>query len=181
MAKKEGRAQRLAIITIMLLFVFTSVGAVLLSVMQNSEQSDQQKALQELLKQQNQPEDNTPKKKAENAYIPKGDVTKLVVTDLKKGTGAVVKKGDIITAHYQGTLVDGIIFDSSYDRGEPATFALDQVIQGWQEGIPGMKVGGKRRLVIPASMAYGESGTNGIPPNSALVFEIELKAIGGGQ
>ena len=180
MAKKEGRAQRVAIILIAVLFLFTSVGAVVMSIMQNNEQTDQQKALQELLEQQ-QTQQQQSTKKAENAFIPKGKVTKLEITDLKTGDGETVKDGDTITAHYQGTLTDGTIFDSSYERGEPATFPLDSVIVGWQEGIPGMKVGGKRRLVIPAEKGYGAAGTNGIPPNSALVFEIELKSIGGGE
>jgi len=179
MARKEGRAQRVAIIVIALLFLFTSVGAVVLSIIQNEDQNEQQQAIQELLEQQQEQQAN--REKAEDAFIPKGEVTKLQITDLKTGTGETVKAGDTITAHYRGTLTDGTIFDSSYDRGEPSTFSLDGVIEGWQEGIPGMKVGGKRRLVIPADKAYGETGTSGIPPNSALVFEIELKSIGGEQ
>lgn len=179
MAKKEGRAQRVAIIVIMLLFVVTTVTSVVLGVMQNNEQNEQQKQLQELLKKQADAQKQLQGKKVKNAYIPKGEVTKLEITDLRTGKGDAVKPGDTITAHYQGTLTDGTLFDSSYERGEPSTFSLNEVIEGWQEGIPGMKVGGKRRLVIPASKAYGSTGSSGIPANSALVFEIELKSIGG--
>jgi len=109
------------------------------------------------------------------AFKVDGDVTELQKTDLKVGDGAEVKAGDTITVHYKGTLASsGAKFDSSYDRGEPITFALTGVIQGWQEGVPGMKVGGKRRLVIPSEMGYGAQGSGSIAPNSDLVFEIEL-------
>jgi FKBP-type peptidyl-prolyl cis-trans isomerase len=178
MAKKEGRAQRVAIILIGLLFLATTVGGIVVSIMQNDEQTAQEKQIQELLKQQ-QLQQKKSAKKAKNAYIPKGAVTKLEITDIKTGAGSEVKSGDTVTVDYQGTLTDGTIFDSSYDSGKPATLNLNNVIEGWKKGIPGMKVGGKRRLVIPASMAYGADGTQGIPPNSALVFIIELKSIGG--
>lgn len=110
------------------------------------------------------------------AYIPEGDVTKLVIEDLKEGDGAEVKAGDIVTLHYHGTLAkDGTVFDSSFERGTPITFGLDNLIPGWQEGIPGMKVGGRRRLVIPSELGYGEVGSPpAIGPNADLVFEIEL-------
>lgn len=182
MARGKERAQRVAIITIMLLFVLTSVGGVVLSLMQAKDSQKQQEELQELLTQQNKTKSEAePSKKAKDAYIPKGEVTKLEITDIKTGTGDAVKAGDTVTVDYQGTLTDGTIFDSSYEGGEPATFGLDQVIEGWQKGIPGMKVGGKRRLVIPADLAYGAQAKGTIPANSALVFEIELKSIGGGE
>ena len=112
------------------------------------------------------------------AFKVEGKVDKLQITDLTEGAGDEVKAGDTLTVHYKGTLAQtGAKFDSSYDRGEPATFPLTGVIQGWQEGMPGMKVGGKRRLVIPAAMAYGDTAQKGIPANSDLVFEIELIAI----
>jgi FKBP-type peptidyl-prolyl cis-trans isomerase len=90
-----------------------------------------------------------------------------------------VAEGATITAHYTGALAkDGTIFQSSHDFGDPVTFGLGQVIQGWTKGVPGMKVGGIRRLVIPAEQAYGErSPASNIPPNSDLVFDIELVAI----
>jgi FKBP-type peptidyl-prolyl cis-trans isomerase len=111
-------------------------------------------------------------------FTPVAQVDKLQVIDLQEGTGEVVKAGDTVTAHYTGALAkDGTIFQSSLDTGNPATFPLDNVIKGWQEGVPGMKEGGKRRLVIPAADAYGNQAQSGIPANSDLVFDIELKKI----
>ncbi|MBC8145471.1 MAG: FKBP-type peptidyl-prolyl cis-trans isomerase [bacterium] len=95
-----------------------------------------------------------------------------VITD---GTGAQPKSTDKVTTHYKGTLIDGTTFDSSYERGQPASFQLDQVIRGWTEALQLMKVGSKWRLFVPSDLAYGEQGTQGkIGPNSALVFEVEL-------
>lgn len=106
-------------------------------------------------------------------------VSELQVTDVEVGTGETVNPGATITAHYTGALVkNGIIFQSSYDFGNPISFGLDQVIKGWTEGVPGMKVGGTRRLVIPAEQAYGSaSPAKNIPANSDLVFDITLMAI----
>jgi peptidylprolyl isomerase len=114
-----------------------------------------------------------------SGFTPAGPVTQLEILDTVPGTGDEVKPGDTITAHYTGALVaTGVIFQSSHDRGEPVTFGLNQVIKGWTEGVPGMKVGGTRRLLIPAAMAYGSaSPAPNIPPNSDLVFDIELIAI----
>lgn len=102
----------------------------------------------------------------------------LVVKDLIEGTGTEVKKGGaLITAHYCGYLEDGTEFDSSYDRGQPFQTVLSRkkVIAGWVEGLKGMKVGGKRKLWVPAAMGYGDRGFGEvIPPNSNLIFEIEL-------
>ncbi len=117
-----------------------------------------------------------------NAFTVEGPVTELGITDIKEGTGPAAKVGDNITVHYKGTLAQsGVKFDSSYDRGEPITLALQTasatqsgVIAGWVQGIEGMKEGGKRRLVIPANLAYGEQASEKIPANSALVFEVEL-------
>lgn len=106
-------------------------------------------------------------------------VTELEVTDVEVGTGEEVKPGATITAHYTGALVkNGIIFQSSFDFGNPISFGLDQVIAGWTKGVSGMKVGGTRRLVIPAEQAYGSSSpSKNIPANSDLVFDIDLVAI----
>ena len=98
----------------------------------------------------------------------------MTIEDVKVGTGEEAKAHDTVTIHYRGTLQDGTEFDSSYARGQPATFPLDNLIKGWQEGIPGMKVGGKRRLTIPPDLAYGQRRMPGIPPGSTLNFEIEL-------
>jgi len=106
-------------------------------------------------------------------------VEALEIIDVEIGTGEEVRPGANITAHYTGALVkSGIIFQSSHDFGDAITFGLDQVIQGWTEGVPGMKVGGTRRLVIPSEMAYGSvRAAANIPPNSDLVFDIDLVAI----
>ncbi len=103
--------------------------------------------------------------------------SKLVIKDLVKGTGAEAKLGDSITVNYVGYLYKtGKVFDASWSRGEPSTFTLEtgSLIAGWTQGIPGMKVGGRRELIIPATLAYGEKGTSGIPPGSPLVFVIDL-------
>jgi len=103
----------------------------------------------------------------------------LKYTVLKHGTGTVSPKPtDTVTVHYHGTLLDGTVFDSSVERGQPATFPLDHVIPGWTEGLQLMKVGDKFKFVIPANLAYGPmSPSPKIPPNSTLVFEVELLGI----
>ncbi len=107
-------------------------------------------------------------------------LTKLEVANLQKGAGAVVKPGATITANYIGALADsGVIFDTSASHGGPQTFSLSQVIPGWQEGIPGMRVGGSRELLIPASLAYGSHGSGAIPPNSDLVFLVTVVSVKG--
>lgn len=103
---------------------------------------------------------------------------KLIITDITVGKGKEAKTGSNITAHYTGALAKtGIVFESSLDQGQPATFGLDQVIKGWQDGVPGMKEGGKRRLIIPAKLAYGDQASPTIPANSPLVFDIELISV----
>lgn len=107
-------------------------------------------------------------------------VTELKVEDDRAGTGLVAKAGDTVNVHYVGRLLNGKQFDSSCDRGQPFTFPLGggQVIQGWDRGIAGMKVGGRRRLIIPSSLGYGAQGAGAdIPPNAALVFDVELVSI----
>lgn len=116
--------------------------------------------------------------KLEN-FSPISQVETLQVVDIKEGDGEVVKEGAKVTAHYTGALSkDGTIFQSSKDMGQPIAFSLAGVIEGWQKGVPGMKVGGIRRLIIPAAMAYGEAGSPPtIGPNEPLVFDIELFAV----
>ena len=102
----------------------------------------------------------------------------IAITTLKDGTGASPKASDTVKVHYRGTLVDGKEFDSSYGRGQPASFPLNRVIPCWTEGVQTMKVGGKAKLLCPPNLAYGSRGVPGtIPPDSSLVFEIELLEI----
>jgi|SRR6478672_12038130 len=112
-------------------------------------------------------------------FDPIDKVAELEVIDVTEGTGEVAPEGAKINAHYTGALCkDGTIFQSSHDFGDAVTFGLDQVIKGWTVGVPGMKVGGTRRLIIPSEMAYGSvRAAANIPPNSDLVFDIELVAI----
>ena len=99
------------------------------------------------------------------------------------GTGASPKATDVVTVHYTGRLLDGTVFDSSVERGEPTSFPLQAVIKGWTEGLQLMQVGGKTVFFIPSNLAYGEMGTPGGPigPNQDLIFEVELLGIGGQQ
>lgn len=112
-------------------------------------------------------------------FEPVESVKELEIIDVEVGSGEEVQPGATITAHYTGALCkNGIIFQSSHDFGKAITFGLDQVIAGWTHGVPGMKVGGTRRLIIPAEMAYGDSSpAPNIPSGSDLVFDIELMSI----
>lgn len=104
----------------------------------------------------------------------------LVIEDLQAGEGAPAQAGDLISVHYTGWLTDGTKFDSSLDRNQPFSFTLGagDVIPGWDQGVDGMQVGGKRKLTIPPELAYGADGIGGvIPPNATLVFEVELLEI----
>lgn len=120
------------------------------------------------------PEPATPQASQEATPAP----TKLVIEDVVVGKGAAAKKGDTVVVHYTGYLMDGTKFDSSKDSNVPFDFQLGagKVIPGWDEGLVGMKVGGTRKLTIPSDMAYGAAGAgNGvIPPNAALIFDVEL-------
>ncbi len=123
-----------------------------------------------------EPEPSSTFKPSEAPPEPPGP-DKLEIKDDVVGTGKEAKTGDTVRVHYTGTLMGGKKFDSSRDRGEPFEFKLGQgaVIKGWDQGVPGMKVGGKRRLTIPYDLAYGEAGSPpNIPPKAGLKFDVEL-------
>ncbi|MGH7196594.1 MAG: FKBP-type peptidyl-prolyl cis-trans isomerase [Candidatus Saccharimonadales bacterium] len=163
-------SQRIIIWIIAVTMTIGFIGSYFIIIMQNNEQ---QQAVDNLQQQQ------ADKYQVDSsAYKVSGDVTELQKVDLVVGTGEEVKPGDQVRVHYKGTVAQtGVKFDSSYDRGEPITFGLNEVIAGWSEGVPGMKVGGKRRLIVPSDKAYGQQELPGIPANSDLVFEVELIAI----
>jgi FKBP-type peptidyl-prolyl cis-trans isomerase FkpA len=164
--------QRVTIWVIAIVMTVGTLGAYFLIILQNNDTTKQSQASQQ------QPEQKLPVDPT--AYKVEDKVNELQKTDLTVGNGDELKVGDKIRVHYKGTLATtGQKFDSSYDRGEPADLTLDEnsLIKGWVEGLPGMKVGGKRRLVIPASLGYGAQASGGIPANSDLVFEVELLAI----
>lgn len=126
--------------------------------------------------QSNQSMENQDNKQVLNTY----DIQGMKVEVLKNGSGSEAKKGDHVLVHYTGTLINGKKFDSSVDRGEPLPFTLGQnrVIQGWELGILGMKLGEKRRLTIPSQLAYGDQAVGDmIPANSTLIFEVEMVGI----
>jgi FKBP-type peptidyl-prolyl cis-trans isomerase len=114
-----------------------------------------------------------------SVVAPASDVKELKIEEIKVGEGKEVKSGDTISINYKGTLLDGTEFDSSYKRNKPfeTKIGVGQVIKGWDQGIIGLKEGGKRKLTIPSNLAYGAKGQGGIPANSALIFEVELMGI----
>lgn len=128
-----------------------------------------------------QGEEAAKKKTKPQVKVPKGPVPdKLVIKDLEEGSGPEAKPGDEVTVQYVGVIYrTGKQFDASWDRGEPFTFALGegQVIEGWEAGIPGMKPGGRRELIIPPELAYGYQRIEGIPPGSTLVFVVDLISV----
>jgi FKBP-type peptidyl-prolyl cis-trans isomerase len=152
----------------------------LMSQNKKPDSSSQQKALEELQKKQAAQKNKLQGTKLAN-FTPVASIGKLQVTDTTPGTGATIKAGDTITADYTGAVAStGVIFQSSKDSGQPATFPLSQVIAGWSQGIPGMKVGGSRRLLIPAALAYGSQPPqgSGIPANADLVFDVTVHKVG---
>ncbi len=164
----KGNGQRIFILVIVGIFVLTSLAAsgfALYDAFSNKDSqtadnsSDIQKQLEELQKQQA----NQGDKKVES-------------NDIVVGNGTEATNGKKVSVHYVGTLTDGSKFDSSRDRNEPFSFTLGagEVIPGWDQGVAGMKVGGKRKLTIPPELGYGSQQAGSIPPNSTLIFEIEL-------
>jgi FKBP-type peptidyl-prolyl cis-trans isomerase len=187
--KHRQLGQRIGTLLLAVLFLLTSVGfsvLVIWQINQDSKKSAEEEALQQALTQQQaaqapteEPQEGQLQGTKLQNFTPGADITTVRVEDVVVGTGVEVKPGDTITAHYTGALAsDGTIFQSSLDTGQPFTSPLSGLIQGWQEGIPGMKEGGKRRLYIPAEKAYGATERTGIPANSDLVFDIELIKVG---
>lgn len=180
MANKTSRVT--AVVIALVLFV-TSVGTAVLVLLQIWHDNQQPTPASSQNQAADQPKANKGETKLEGTklqnFTPVPSVADLQSTDLKVGNGEEVKPGATVTAHYTGALAkDGTIFQSSHDRGEPIEFSLSGVIPGWTEGVPGMKVGGVRRLVIPAAKAYGDkSPAANIPANSDLVFDIEITAV----
>jgi len=122
----------------------------------------------------------TPVAPASTSNAPRTTSSGLIIETLAAGSGPLAKSGDKVSVHYTGWLTNGTKFDSSRDRNDPFSFRLGtgQVIPGWDEGVAGMQPGGKRRLTVPAQLAYGSRGAGGvIPPNAVLIFEVELLAI----
>lgn len=105
-----------------------------------------------------------------------GNIERMIIDDIKIGTGPEVERGDVVAVHYIGTLQNGDEFDNSRRRGQPFSFKVGagEVIEGWEEGVVGMKVGGQRILIIPPALAYGDKGIGPIPGGATLVFSIEL-------
>lgn len=174
MARKRDRAFALfgAI-----LFLLTSVGVSVGVIWQMSQDSDKNNKT-------TQQEANMLAGTKLQGFTPNGDITELKTEDLTPGTGKEVKAGDTVTVDYTGAVAaTGIIFQSSKDSGQPVSFPLDSVIAGWTEGMPGMKEGGTRRLLIPAEKAYGANPPqgSGIPANAALVFDVTLHSVGATQ
>ena len=129
----------------------------------------------------NKPEANKLQGTQLQNFTPLASIPTLEKQDLTPGTGAEVKANDTVTVDYTGAVAaTGVIFQSSLDSGQPVSFGLGQVIKGWTDGVPGMKIGGTRRLLIPAAQAYGANppSGSGIPANADLVFDITLHKIG---
>ena len=172
---QTSKTQRIVSLILAFVIAGSAVGILVYYVAANKSQTANEEQLSELQSSINETETSY----LEN-YQPQSSISTLQTIDLTTGTGAVVQPGATVTVNYTGALADtGVIFESTYGSGQPATFSLDQVIDGWIQGIPGMQVGGKRRLLIPASLAYGANppaGSN-IPANADLVFDVELITI----
>jgi FKBP-type peptidyl-prolyl cis-trans isomerase len=167
-----------------ILFLVTSSAltiAVIVSVIQQHHQNSSTTAATNTSK--GKPVDNSKKLQGTQlaGFTPMASIPQLQEVDTVPGTGAAVKASDTVTVDYTGAVAaTGVIFQSSKDTGQPVSFPLNQVIPGWTQGIPGMKVGGTRRLLIPAALAYGATPPqgSGIPANADLVFDVTLHKIG---
>ncbi len=180
--KVGAAARRAGWIFLAVLFTVTALGVGVVGFWQATHQpKDNSTSAAKAAKISPMPPSNEPKLAGTKLadFTPVLSVDKLDIIDLQVGTGKEAAASSTVTAHYTGALAkDGTIFESSKDSGQPATFPLGQVIKGWQQGVPGMKEGGKRRLIIPASLAYGATGSPPkIGPNEPLVFDIELISV----
>lgn len=190
MGLKKEHATRFGTFLLAMLFLITSIGFSLLVIWQVGEQRKQEDLQTKLTEasssdttdQTNSEGDTVLQGTKLQNFTPLQKIDSLQAVDTVVGTGAEVKAGDSVTAHYTGAVAsDGTIFQSSHDgKNQPVPFSLNEVIQGWAQGVPGMKVGGTRRLLIPAALAYADRPPQGsnIPVNADLVFDIELVAIG---
>lgn len=173
-----AKTARVSSFLLALIMLVSSFGVIYLAIRQTKDQEKNDAALNEAINQETTKKDNgsTSEGKMLDNFTPTTEkITELKIEDIKVGEGTAATENSTITAHYTGALVaTGKIFQSSKDTGQPFTSPLSGLINGWKAGIPGMKTGGIRRLTIPSAQAYGEKGSGTIPPNSDLVFDIEL-------
>lgn len=161
-------------------FLITSSALTIMIIVQETQTSKAKKAQTSQINKEKSvnPQKQSQGKPLQN-FTPVASIPELQKVDINEGTGKTVKAGDTITVNYTGALAsNGKIFESSLDNGRPLTIPLNSVIAGWSQGIPGMKEGGTRRLLIPSALAYGSSSNAGIPANSDLVFDVTLIKIG---
>lgn len=192
MASSTSTTQRVITFTLAVVFIVSTIGVVVFSITSANQQDKQatefaeaQKALAAQQAQNPQQPIQTEEGKLKGTqlanFTPVQDIPELKVITITPGSGdATVKESDTVTVNYTGALAStGVIFESSLDSGQAATFPLSGVITGWTKGLPGMKVGETRRLLIPSDMAYGAAGSgSSIPPNADLVFDVTLIKIG---
>jgi FKBP-type peptidyl-prolyl cis-trans isomerase len=182
LAKKKINSTQILSIVILLIFVGSTIAGILVPIMKKDDsttsQEDITKQLEELQKQQAEQQSEETKEVDPNLKI-EGDVTSMQIIDITTGTGQEAKLGDTIKVKYKGALASsGEVFDSN-DQGVEFQLKEGNLITGWIEGVPGMKIGGKRKLIIPSEKGYGAEGAGStIPANADLVFEIELVSIG---
>lgn len=173
---------RIIALVLAAVFFVTSVGVGLLVVWQSMTNNDDEETTVDNTNQLDQ--SNQLAGTNLEDFTPVSDVTELKVTDLTEGDGAEARADSIVTVDYTGAVAaTGVIFQSSLDSGQQATFSLDEVISGWKEGMVGMKEGGVRRMVIPAEKAYGSTPPegSGIPADAALVFDVTLHQVSAGD
>ncbi|MBI2588733.1 FKBP-type peptidyl-prolyl cis-trans isomerase [Candidatus Saccharibacteria bacterium] len=169
----KDKLRRAGWLFLVLLFAGTGLGIGVVAFWQATHQKQETSSV---INTDNQPSQQL-KGTQLSGFTPIAHADSLQATDIQVGSGAEAKPGAIVTVQYTGAVAaTGVIFESSLDSGRPATFGLNQVIKGWTDGVPGMKVNGQRRLLIPASLAYGANPPpgSGIPANADLVFDIIL-------